>query len=216
VFRLGPTTAPAITQNDGVVNGASFEAGIVPNSWITIIGTDLASLTDTWANAISGGNLPTSLDGVRVDVGGMPAYISYVSPTQINALAPDVGPGMVSVTVTNSSGTSAAATAIAQAFQPAFFQWGSYAVASRQDYSLAAKNGTIPGVTTTPAQPGEVIVLWGTGFGPTSPPTPTGVVVPFAATYVAANTVTVTVGGTAATVWICCKWRESELMKGDF
>ena len=192
---------PAILQSGGVLNGASFQAGIVPGSWITIYGTNLSSKTDGWANAIVNGNLPTSLDNVKVSVGGEPAYISYISPTQINAVAPDVAAGPVAVTVTNPSGTSSAVTTTAQAVQPAFFQWGNYAVATTLQYTLAVKNGTFPGLTTTPAKPGEVIVLWGTGFGPTSPSAPVGVEAPSSPTYYTANTVSVAVGGKVATVY---------------
>lgn len=191
IFRLGSTPLP---QSNGVVNAASFQPGIVPNSWIAILGTNLSTETDTWTNAVVAGELPTSLDGVSVSVAGQPAYISYVSPTQINALAPNVGAGIVSVSVTNSTGTSEAVTTVAQLFQPAFFQWGSYAVATRLDYSLAVKNGTFSGVTTVPAKPGELIVLWGTGFGPTTPAAPVGVEVPSGTTYNTTYTVRVTVG----------------------
>ena len=205
VFKLAlasSTTSPTISESGGIVNGASFQAGIAPGSWITIKGTNLSSVTDTWANAIVNGNLPTSLDGVKVSVGGEPAYIAYVSPTQINAVAPNVATGTLPVTVTNSSGTSSPINALIQAAQPSFFQWpGNYAVATTQDYNLAVKNGTFPGVTTTPAKPGEVIILWGTGFGPTSPAAPTGVEVPSSKTYNTANTVNVTVGGKTATVY---------------
>jgi uncharacterized protein (TIGR03437 family) len=76
--------------------------------------------------------LPTTLVGVSVSVGGAPAYVYYVSATQINAVAPNVGAGPVSVTVTNPSGTAPAMTATAQAEQPEFFQFGTYAVATRQ------------------------------------------------------------------------------------
>jgi uncharacterized protein (TIGR03437 family) len=194
--------APAISPSGGVANGASFQAGIAPGSWITITGTNLSSVRDTWANSIVNGNLPTSLDGVKVTVGGDPAYVAYVSPTQINALAPNVAAGTVSVTVTNANGTSASVNAVVQAAQPAFFLWpGNYAVATTQDYGLAVKNGTFPGSTTTPAKPGEVIILWGTGFGATSPSAPSDVEVPSSTTYNTANAVTVTVGGTAATVY---------------
>src|ERR1039458_2600712 len=196
-LALPAATLPAIGS---VANAASFQAGVAANSWITIFGTDLSSVTDNWAKAIINGNLPTALDGVSVSVGGQPAFVSYISPTQINALAPNVG-GTVSVTVTNSSGTSAPVTAISQTFQPAFFLWGSYAVATRQDYSLAVKDGAFPGLTTVPAKPGEVIILWGTGFGPTSPPVPVGIEVPPGVTYYTADPVTVTVGSTAATVY---------------
>src|ERR1019366_2845104 len=134
-----PSSTPAIAPSVGVVSGASFQAGIVPNSWITIVGTNLSSKTDTWDNAVVNGTLPPSLDGVSVSVGGLPAYISYISPGQINALAPNVGAGNLSVTVTNANGISAPVTAVAQMLQPAFFLFDNYAVATRADYTLAVK-----------------------------------------------------------------------------
>lgn len=197
----GGGTAPAIASA-GIVNGASFETGIVPNSWITIEGSNLYSGSpDTWSNAIVNGNLPTKLDGVSVSVGGQLAYIYYVSPTQINAVAPNVGTGSLPVTVTNSAGTSSPVTAVSQTVQPAFFSWpGGYAVATHLDFSYAVKNGTFSGLTTTPASAGETIVLWGTGFGPTTPAFPVGVETP-ASTYLTSNPVTVTIGGMSASVY---------------
>lgn len=196
-----PSATPAIAASAGIENGASYQAGIVPNSWISIKGTNLAPVTDTWANAVVNGTLPVSLDKVGVSVGGQAAYISYVSPGQINALAPNVAAGNVLVTVTTANGTSSAVTAVAQTVQPAFFPWGSYAVATKTDYSLAVKNGTFPGLTTVPAKPGDIIILWGTGFGPTTPAAPTGVVVPSGGPYYTASAVTVTVGSTPAAAY---------------
>jgi len=191
--------APAISQN-GVISGASFAPGIVPNSWVAIQGTNLASVTDTWDKAIANGKLPTSLDNVSVDIGGKPAYIYYVSPTQINVVAPDVGTGSMQVTVKNGSSTSAAVTANCSNFGPAFFLWvNKYAVATRQDFSWAVANGTFSGVTTVPAKPGDVIILWGTGFGPTSPPVVPGQQVTVAS--FTTNPVSVTVGGINAQVF---------------
>jgi len=202
-YTLAPaaaSNAPAISQN-GVISGASFQPGIVPDSWVAIQGTNLASTTDTWDNAIVNGQLPTKLDEVSVTMGGKPAYVYYVSPTQINVLAPDVGTGSMQVTVTNSGVTSAAVTATSQSVGPAFFLWaGKYAVATRQDYTWAVANGTFSGVTTVPAKPGDVIILWGTGFGPTNPAAPVGVQIP-PNSYPTASPVTVTVGGTSATVY---------------
>ena len=196
-----PTT-PAFAASNAVVNGASFQPGIVPGSWFTIQGTNLSSTTNTWDKSIVNGNLPTNVDGVRVDVGGKPAYIYYVSPTQINALAPDVGTGSLSVTVTNGYGTSAPTTVTSQTVGPAFFLFaGKYAVATRLDFSLVGQSGAVPGVTTSPAKPGDVIILWGTGFGPTSPSAPVGVGVPSDKTYATANPVTVTVGGIPGQVY---------------
>jgi uncharacterized protein (TIGR03437 family) len=187
---------------DGVVNSATFQQGMSPNSWITIQGTNLSATTDTWDKSIQNGALPTMLDGVSVNGGGKPAYIQYVSQTQINALAPDIGPGSFSVTITNANGTSAPVNVVSQSVMPGFFLWaGKYAVATRQDFSWAVKNGTFQGVTTTPAKPGDVIILWGTGFGPTNPAAPVGMQVPADKTYSTAGAVGVTVGGTQAQVY---------------
>jgi uncharacterized protein (TIGR03437 family) len=143
------------------------------------------------------GKLPTTVDGVSVNVGGQPAYVYYISPTQINAIAPAVGTGSMQVSV-----GSATATTNAMSVQPAFFLWnGKYAVATHTDGALAAANGTFSGVTTVPAKPGEYVILWGTGFGPTTPAAPSGVVTPSDQTYLTASPVTVTVGGTPATVY---------------
>jgi uncharacterized protein (TIGR03437 family) len=135
-------------------------------------------------------------------MGGKPAYVYYTLPSQINVLAPDVAPGPVTVTVTNAGGTSSAFTATASQYGPAFLLWpGNQVVATRQDFSFAAKAGTFPGATTVPAKPGEVIVLWGTGFGPTNPAAPAGVAVPSDTTYSTAITPTVTINSTSATVF---------------
>lgn len=200
-YNLISPTAPAISANSGVVNGASFQTGIAAGGWMTINGNNLATTTGTWANSITNGALPTTLDTVSVTVGGQPAYIEYVSPTQINAIAPSVTAGSVPVIVKNSAGTSQPATVQLTAEEPAFFQWGTYAVATRQDFSLAVKNGTFPGTTTVPAKPGDVIILWGTGFGPTSPAVQPGVETPSTTTYNTAAPVTVTVGNQPATVY---------------
>jgi uncharacterized protein (TIGR03437 family) len=200
-WALASPNAPAIASTGGVLNGASFQPGISPGSWITISGTNLSSTTDTWNNSIVNGALPTTLDGVSVMVGGEAAYIEYISATQINAVAPNVPAGTVPVTVTTAVGTSQAVMAQLSAEQPAFFQWGTYAVATRQNFSLAVKNGTFAGTTTVPAKPGDVIILWGTGFGPTSPSVPAGVETPSTTTYNTATAVSVTVGGKPATVY---------------
>jgi uncharacterized protein (TIGR03437 family) len=172
---------PTITS---VVNSASMLPTIAADSFVTIMGSSLAPKTDTWNNSIVNGALPTTLDGVSVTIGGQPAYISYISPGQINAIAPQVSPGPVTVTVTNGSLTSVAYSVTSSQYAPALFVWpGNQAVATHQDGTYAAKAGTFPGVTTTPATPGETIILWGSGFGPTTPATPLGTVVPTTPTY---------------------------------
>jgi uncharacterized protein (TIGR03437 family) len=103
--------------------------------------------------------------------------------------------------VTYNGSTSPAGTAQLQAVSPAFFLWsGKYAVATRPDFSLAAPTGLFQPVTTVPAKPGEVIILWGTGFGATTPTVTPGVVPPANPVANVANPVTVTIGNVVATV----------------
>ncbi len=196
-----PPAAPAISAN-GVVNGASFQPGVAANSWVTIQGTNLAAQMDDWSHSIVNGALPTSLDGVSVTMGGKPAYVYFISPGQLNVLAPDVPAGPISVTVTTAAGTSTAFSTTASAYGPAFFLWpGSQVVATRQDYTYAAKAGTFAGSTTVPAKPGDVLILWATGFGPTIPASPSGVSVPASGGFSTASAPTVTVNNTPATVY---------------
>ncbi|HEY4359600.1 MAG TPA: IPT/TIG domain-containing protein [Bryobacteraceae bacterium] len=195
-------SGPPVISANGVVNGASFQPGIVANSWVTIQGANLAPKTDDWSNSIVNGKLPTVLDGVSVSMGGKPAYIYYISAGQLNVLAPDVTPGSVSVTVTNGGVTSAAVNVAASLYGPAFFPWpGNQPVATRQDYSFAVKAGTFAGATTVPAKPGEVIILWGTGFGATIPAAPSGVAVPGDQAYSTATLPAVTIGNASALVY---------------
>ncbi len=195
--RVYRRAQPAIAAA-GVVNGASFQSGITAGSWVTIAGTDLAQNARLWrGDEIVDGKLPTSLDGTSVTINGMPAYVEFISPSQINVQAPDAGSGPVTVTVINNGQTSATATAQVQPYSPAFFLWvNKYAVATRADFTWAVKNGTFPGTTTIAAKPGDVIILWGTGFGPVTPAVLPGQVVNVANTLVTAPVVRI--GGTVA------------------
>jgi uncharacterized protein (TIGR03437 family) len=195
--------APQPTVNiTAVSNGASFQSGFASATWVSILGTNLSQITRTWQNSdFVNGLLPTSLSGVSVAINGLAAYVSYVSPTQINAMAPDdTTVGAVQVQVTTAQGKSNSFTAQKQQLAPAFFTMaGSYVAALHAaDYGYVGKLGLIAGVTTTPAKPGETILIYGTGFGPTSPPLPCAQLVTTPADL--ANSVQITIGGVAAPV----------------
>ena len=182
---------PAISQN-GVVNGASFRAGIAQNTWVTIQGSNLAANTRIWEGRdFSGNSLPTRLDGVSVKINNRDAFVYYISPTQLNVLAPvDSSLGPVQVQVTTSGGTSDAMPAEMARFSPAFFIFNNdkYIAATHADGSLLGPTSLFTG-STTPARPGEVITLYGSGFGETTPPIPNGQIVSSALTLVTQPTI---------------------------
>jgi uncharacterized protein (TIGR03437 family) len=107
----------------------------------------------------------------------------------------------VPVVVTNQGQASAAFTVNLLSETPAFFLWSNkYAVTTRQDFSLVGPTTLFPG-STTPAKPGDVVILWGTGFGATTPTMPGGQLVPSTQLYSVTNPPTITVGGVQATVY---------------
>ena len=170
---LGQATAQGPVAITKVLNAASFTAPIEAGSWVMIQGTDLAKDTRLWQSSdFNGNNLPTQLDGTSATIDGIPAYVEYISPTQINVLAPaDSTTGSVNVVVTNNGQSSAPATAQLQTYAPAFFMTPpSNAIAS------VLPNYT-PVTSTAPAHAGDLVVLWCTGLGPTSPVAPVGTIV---------------------------------------
>ena len=169
------TPAPSIAL---VTNAEGENPLIAANTWVTIYGTSLAPPGDTrtWKSAdFVGGQMPTQLDGVSVTVNGQSAYVYYISPTQINILTPPAAiGGPVTVVVENGAAASLPFVAAAQAISPSFFVLsGPYVLATHADQTLIGPLSLYPGATT-PAKPGETIVLYANGFGPTSTPVVAG------------------------------------------
>ncbi|MFN7996723.1 MAG: choice-of-anchor V domain-containing protein [Bryobacteraceae bacterium] len=165
------TNAPAINADNGVVSSASFQPGVATGAWGSIQGSNLSATTRVWQTSdfVNGTGLPTSLDNVSVTVNGKTAYVEFISPTQINFLAPaDDHVGPVTVQVTSGGKTSNPVTAQLQSVAPAFFLWnGKYAAASHTDFTFAASPSVFS--SAKPSEPGETIILWATGCGQTNP-----------------------------------------------
>jgi len=114
------------------------------------------------------------LSGVYANLNGVGGsynlFIQYVSPTQINAFVQEELPvsffnTSCSIGITVPTGTASFNT-YCQGMAPALFSYGTqlYAAARHLDGSVI---GAVAG--TRPASAGEIISLWGTGFGQTSP-----------------------------------------------
>jgi uncharacterized protein (TIGR03437 family) len=196
---FGRLQAAPILSATNVVNGASFQPALAPNTWVTITGGNLSGTTRVWDNDdFVNSALPEDIDSVSVTLNGTYAYVEYVSPGQLNVLLPvGLTSGQVQLQTYNFGLASAAVTVQIQDVAPAFFL-------QSDGIHIAAThaNGTLIGPTTitgaTPAAPGETIVLYGTGFGVTNPATPAGQLITSALPL--ATLPTITVGGTASQV----------------
>ena len=109
------------------------------------------------------------IDGVSGTIGGIPASVYYVSPTQLNVLSPSgLTLGPATVVVTNNGAVGAAFTTTVVQSSPSFFYYGSGGLV----YPLAVHlNGTLvgdPAVTpgTEKAQPGETLEMFANGLAP--------------------------------------------------
>lgn len=172
------SSTPAIRS---VTNAFGASTTLAPNTWVVITGTNLAPATSAriWQGSdFTNNQLPTQLDGTSVRLNGQNAYIWYVSPTQLNILTPpNLAAGPVQVTVTAGGATSTSFSAQAQPISLSLFVFGAgpYATAIHANGALLGPTSLYPGLST-PAQPGESIILYGNGFGPTSVPVVAGAV----------------------------------------
>ena len=186
VIRMLTPTSCASAFVLGAVSAGEFGAmtTVAPGSWMEIYGCDLTNVTASWNSQSA---VPTSLDGTSVSIGGFSAYLSYVSPTQVNALVPsEIPAGPQTLYVFSSTGASNGFTATSNGFvinvaqlspglwAPPELKFGGkqYVGALFKDGSGlvlppgAVLTGDFAGIPSRPALPGDVIVLYGVGFGP--------------------------------------------------
>jgi uncharacterized protein (TIGR03437 family) len=168
---------------------------------VSIFGTNLASAVTN-----SNGAFDITLGGTSVMIDGKSAYLVYVSPTQLNLQAPDdTFRGSVSVVVTTAAGSGSSTVTLGD-FGPSFGVLDGKHVAGiilRSNgtgaygggtYDIIGPTGTSLGYATVAAKAGDIVELFGVGFGPTTPPVPAGQ--PFTGTAVTTNRVGLMIGGT--------------------
>jgi uncharacterized protein (TIGR03437 family) len=191
IVAAPPAVAAAISANND-----KAATTVAPGGLISIYGTNLVKSSAT-LNGWQGRILPGSLNGTSVTIGGKTAPLLYVSATQINAQVPlDVPAGSQQVVVKSVVGAGASFNVTVAATAPALFFYGDVAapkgaVLKNTDFSLVAAGN--------PAKAGDVLLVYCTGLGDTTPALTTGALVSgsSSATKVA---VTATVGGRDAAV----------------
>jgi uncharacterized protein (TIGR03437 family) len=172
-WAAGPSYSAA-----SIVNASNYTAGpFAANSILSIFGTGLARSAQP---ANQGSILPLELNYTRVIVQGQPVPLLFVSENQINFLISPVqkaGPVTVVVVTEGLSGPEVTVTLVncAPALLPAA---GGYALAVGADNKLLTAD--------TQARAGDIVVIYLTGLGRTTPSFDPGEV-PYRAAAILAN-----------------------------
>jgi uncharacterized protein (TIGR03437 family) len=164
---------------NGVANAASFLTGISANSLISIFGSGFGAPETPYSakkSDLVGGKLPLDLACVAVEIGGQRAPMLHTEYNLIDAQAPNLPVGSTTATVVLNPGTpnevrSDPAPVQVQLFSPGLFTYtGTTSVTGRNaslGNQILADPAVVPGGVF--AKPGDIVTLYGTGFGPTNP-----------------------------------------------
>ena len=149
-------------SNLGIVNAANYRSGSLPSDSIaSAFGENLAVRAES-ATTLP---LPTELAGTTVTVNGLPASLLYVSPTQINFIAPsNLDAGAATIIVSNPSGSYALGASQITPTAPSVFT--ADATGRGDAAALATTDGVNylppPFAITVNGKP-NYVVLFGTG-----------------------------------------------------
>lgn len=174
----------------GVANaaGATPQTGVAPGSIVSIFGASLAN------SQVVGPVSPMlqALDCASVQVAGRLLPLFFVSPTQINLQMPDdLPPGAQNLTVSCQGLPDVQASFTLVRNAPGLFQQ----VSGGQNFAVVTHEDGSPVTTDSPAKAGELLSLYGTGFGPADHPRPEGFAVPATPPYLLVDSAIVHAGG---------------------
>jgi uncharacterized protein (TIGR03437 family) len=178
VVRVGPPL-PAISTN-GVVSGglsqppvrqvSSNSIAVVSGEFFAPPGTDRA----VGADDLVDGKLPTNFLGTCVAVNGIGARITGVAASRVTFQVPEglpFGPARV-VVITNCGQPgelrSDAATVEVVSASPEFYYSGRDVTGRSFVLAVDGSSGAVID-PSNPARPNQIIIVFGTGFGPTNP-----------------------------------------------
>ena len=179
-------TAPVISASGIVSGGLSTPAltTVAPNAIATIFGEKFApagTARQVGQQDLVNGKLPTNLIGACAIFGTELAPILGVYPGQLNVQVPQLPPGPTTVQVITNCGTPQSQTSntgmvTVEAAAPEFFYYvhtangrNPIAAIDAVTHDAVGAPGLVAGSNFTPAQRGELLTLFGTGFGATDP-----------------------------------------------
>jgi uncharacterized protein (TIGR03437 family) len=155
------TAPPAVA---GVQNAANGSTSVAPGGLISVYGSQL-SATNIATSQIP---LPTALGESCLVVNGTPIPLLYVSATQINAQLPLNAAGNVTMSIHTPAGVSDNYNFVVDTAAPAVFLTGTAGPETGLAAIYRAQNGQLV-TPTNPLRPGDTVVIYLTGMGPTTP-----------------------------------------------
>ncbi len=161
--------SPPLAAYRGTVNAATFlpEDLASPGAIMALFGEQIAYDGPKWADKIP---LDTQLGKTRVLVNGRPAPLFYSSYGQINFQMPfdtPVGEALVRVERDGQAGNTIAVQVAERS--PRILPYGEYGVIQNASRDYALPMPPTPGVPTARAKPGDILVVYGFGFGAVAP-----------------------------------------------
>jgi uncharacterized protein (TIGR03437 family) len=172
IFIVYPA-GPNVIFSGGIVNPTTYASEpFAPGEIVALFGLQLAA---PGTSAVNPGLPPlaTTLGSVQVLVNGVAAPLFYVGPPQINFQIPySLVSGQTATVQVVSSGTPGNSRSIGiTATSPRLLLFpGNYGIAFNTDGSIPLPSSqVVPPFVSHPAKPGDVLVIYGVGFGQTSP-----------------------------------------------
>jgi uncharacterized protein (TIGR03437 family) len=180
----------AVPHINKVVNAADLANGVAPGGLITLFGTQLSPVN----LATSEMPLPTALADSCLTVNGFPVPILFVSPNQINAQMPFETVGNVSMILRTPGGSSDTYNLQVIPGAPGVFHSGVAGPANDVATIIRNSNGQLV-TDSDPVHRNDVLVIFLTGLGQTSPAVGTGMPAPMSPLSIALTKPTVSIGG---------------------
>jgi uncharacterized protein (TIGR03437 family) len=165
-IRQGAAVGPRFTSA-GIVHSASYQpGGVAPGEIVTIYGEELGPATLTTAE-LEAGAVTKSLAGTRMLFDGVAAPLLYTSRTQVSAIVPYAVAGKTNVPVVAEyqGARSAPVTVRILPAAPGIYSLDS---SGSGPGAILNQDGTVNSIAR-PAAAGEVVILFATGEGLTTP-----------------------------------------------
>ena len=177
---------------DKVVNAADLSPAIAPGGLITLFGQQLSPVNLATKEI----PVPTALGDSCLAVNGLPVPMLFVSPTQINAQLPFETIGNVTFVLRTPGGVSDNYNTVVLPGAPSVFRSGVAGPETDIPTVLRNVNGELV-TASNPVHRGDVLIVYLTGLGQTSPAVQTGLPGPSEPLATALTAPQVSIGGTS-------------------